>query len=351
MSKDVGKIFYLSGAIEPHREGISKEVFALHNHFKESFVLGTSPDGGFMHSQSRRYCGIPAKLLPTIRYWLRFVARDFQLIHIVHGIDCYHYLKVRRSTPVILTAISVDHILSMNHYEKVQTIVVESARDRQRLVAHGFDPEKVVVIYPGSDLSLFNDKVPPPDGPFKILFASSPFSSEYMVPRGVRLLLEVAKIKTDVEFILLWRKRGDTLSTLRQWISDMALTNVTVIHEDIADINRIFCECHATIVPFTSEKNTKSCPNSAIESLATGRPVLVSDKVGIADVVQKESCGVVFSADTGSVVESIEKMQQGYNAYRKSARTCANTCFDEKVFLASYEKLYTSILLQNRGSA
>jgi len=350
MSKDVGKILYLSGAIEPHREGISKEVFTLHNHFKSSYVLGTSPDGRFMHSQAERYFGIPSRLLPTLRYLVPFVAKTFKLIHIFHGIDCYHYLKAKGGKPVILTAISVDHVLSTDHYKKVRTVVVESSRDREKLIAHGFEPNKVVVIYPGTDLSIFNDTVPPPEGRFRILFASSPFSLEYMEPRGVRLLLEAAKIKSDVEFVLLWRKRGDTLNLLQQWISELSLTNVRVIHEDIEHMNRMFVDSHATIVPFTSEKNTKSCPNSAVESLATGRPVLVSGEVGIADVIQSEQCGVVFQPDAASLGGAITLLQQEYASFQKYARTCANRHFDEKVFLSSYERLYSTVELTTRSA-
>lgn len=348
MPEAIEKILYLSGAIEPHREGISREVFALHSHFKNSYVIGTSPDGRFMHSQASRYFGFPPKFLPALRYCLPVFAHKFKFIHIFHGIDCYHYLKAKGRKPLILTAISVEHVLSMEHYRKVCAVVVESSRDQDKLIAHGFEPDKVIVIYPGADLSVFNDTVPPPAGRFRILFASSPFSLDYMEPRGIRLLLEAAKIKTDVEFVLLWRKRGDTLNCLQKWISELSLTNVRVIYEDIAHMNRMFVDSHATVVPFTSEKNTKSCPNSAVESLATGRPVLVSDKVGIADVVQSEQAGVVFQADAASLATAITLLQQQFETFQKNARACANRHFDVQAFLASYERLYSAIELRTR---
>lgn len=348
MSKTIEKVLYLSGVIEPFREGISKEVFTLHNNLKSSYVVGTSPSGHFMHSQSGRYFGFPSKFLSTLRFWVPLVAHKFCLIHIFQGIDCYHYLKIKGNKPVILTAISVDHILSTEHYRKVHTIVVESLRDREKLIAHGFESNKVIVIFPGTDLSVFNDLIPPPKGRFKILFASSPFSLEYMKPRGVRLLLEAAKIKNDVDFVLLWRKRGGTLNLLQQWISELSLTNVKVIHEDITHINRLFVDSHATIVPFTSEKNTKSCPNSAVESLATGRPVLVSNKVGLADIVKAEQSGVVFEPRIDSLVTAITSLQQRYASLKENSRKCANKYFDEKLFLDSYRRLYETVDLSNR---
>jgi glycosyltransferase involved in cell wall biosynthesis len=322
-------------------------VFALHDSIPGSYVLGTSPDGGFVNSRSQGYCGIPAKLLPTARYWLRFVERNFDLVHIFHGIDCYHYLKAGGSKPVILTAISVDNILSMNHYAKIKTIVVESSRDRQRLVAHGFDPEKVVVIYPGTDLSFFSNKVSPPEGRFKVLFASSPFSPEYMEPRGVRLLLEAAKIMRDVEFVLLWRKRGNTLELLKRWISELGVTNVRVINEDLGDINRYYQESHTTIVPFTTEKNTKSCPNSAIECLASGRPVLASDLVGIADVIACEGCGMVFEPRVDKLVLALKNVIADYAKLQPNAKRCAQTYFSNEAFFETYSRLYRNIHLSN----
>ena len=65
MSEGMNKILYWTGVIEPQREGISKEVFMLHDHFKKSFVIGVSPDGRFDYSSTRRYFGMPHKLLPS----------------------------------------------------------------------------------------------------------------------------------------------------------------------------------------------------------------------------------------------------------------------------------------------
>lgn len=343
----LARILYLCGAIEPQREGISKELFLLHRHNRKSFVVGTSPDGGVVTSREQRYVGIPSKLLPFLRYGVRLIERRFDLLHIFQGMDCYHYLKVKGSRPIVLTAISIENILSMDHYRRVRMIVVECNRDREKLLANGFNPAQVKVIYPGSDLSVFNDNVPPPTGRFRILFASSPFSMEYMEPRGVRLMLEAAKLKTDVEFVLLWRKRGDTLGQLQQWIGELDLKNITVINEDIEQMNRMFVETHATIVPFTSDKHTKSCPNSAIESLATGRPVLLSDKVGIADIVKEGHCGKVFTPEVSSLVAAINDLQHDYVVCGGNARSCAVWHFDETVFISSYMKLYSSILCED----
>lgn len=343
MSETVGKVLYLCGAIDPQREGISKEVFQLHRHKEKSFLVGTSPAGGCMFSLMQRYLGFPAKMLPTLRYWVPFIEKRFDLLHIFHGIDCYHYLKSRGNKPVILTAISIENILSMDHYKRVQKLVVECNRDREKLLANGFLSEQIEVIYPGTDLSLFNAMIPPPDGRFKVLFASSPFSIEYMEPRGVRLLLEAAKIMIDVNFTLLWRKRGATLGLLNQWVKEMELENVTIIDEDIKQMNRMYSGNHVTIVPFTSVHNTKSCPNSAVESLATGRPVLVSDRVGIADLVQNETCGVVFPPDSASLVAAIEEIRLNYDCYRQNARASAEKYFNENAFIESYERLYEGV--------
>ena len=350
MSKNLGRILYWTGTIEPHREGIAKEVFMLHNHFKGSYVIGTSPHGCFMYSKKQRYFGIPSRLLPTVRHWAPYFERGFSISHIIQGIDNYHYLKARGDNPIILTAIAIGEILSMSHYKRVSQVVVECDRDRKKLISYGFAPEKVAVIYPGTDLSIFNCSAPPPEGKFKILFASSPFSFDYMEPRGLRLLLEAANIKRDVDFIFLWRRRGDTFNVLQQWISELSLTNVKVINEDIEHMNKMFSYCHATVAPFTSEKNNKSCPNSLIESLATGRPVLVSDKVGIADIIKKEMNGIVFSADVHSLVDAISKIEKDYILFKKNARPSATKYFNVNSFLNSYERLYQEVSLPNGGT-
>lgn len=346
MSKDLKKILYCTGVIEPHREGISKEVFALHKYFNNSFVIGVSPDSSFKYSHIHNYLGIPRKYLSTHRYWSCFVEKYFSLLHIYQGIDNYHYLKANGNKPLLLTAVSVDGVLSMDHYKRVCRIIVECNRDKEKLVSHGFNSENIIVIYPGTDLFLPDGNIPPSDGTFKILFASSPFSLEYMEARGVRILLEAAKIKKDVEFILLWRQRGNTFETLEQWVNDLSLENVSVVHEDIKNIGDIFLNIHATILPFTTERYTKSCPNSAVESIAMGRPVLVSDKVGIADIIKAEKCGLVFKPNTDNIVDAINNIQKQYYIYQNNALKCAKKYFDQKVFIKLYDNIYNDICKQ-----
>lgn len=339
VSKNIRKILFWTGVIEPHREGISKEVFTLHRHFEDSFVIGTSQGVG-KFSLNERYLSIPCWALPSVRFWARYVEKHFSLSHIVQGMNNYHYLKALGRKPAILTAIAVEDILSMDHYQNVNKIVVECNRDRDKLISHGFDPHKVKVIYPGVDVTNFNhDGLIPPE-PFKILFASSPVSLEYMEPRGIRLLLEAAKIKKDVEFILAWRKWGNTLPLLQQWIRELSLSNVKVIYEDIGDMRGLYRNAHATVLPFTTEKLTKSCPNSAIESLAAGRPVLLSDNVGISDVIDQENCGVIFSPHVEGLINSIKEIQNGYRDYQGNTLDCARKFFDQNSFLEHYAKLY-----------
>ncbi|ABL00066.1 glycosyl transferase, group 1 [Pelobacter propionicus DSM 2379] len=349
VSENIGRILYLCGAIEPHREGISKEVFSLHRYFRDSCVIGTSPDGGFLRSPSQGYFAFPANLLPSLRFWAQLAARNFQLIHVFHGIDCYHYLKMRGNKPMILTAISVDNVLSVDHYAKVRKIVVESVRDRDHLLSVGLPPEKVTVIYPGTDLSVFRAVAPPPiKDRFRVVFASSPFAVEYMESRGVRLMLEAAKARDNIKFVLLWRKRGNTIELLKQWIAELGVTNVTVIHNDLNDMSRFYQESHAAIVPFTTAKNTKSCPNSAVESLATGRPVLASSRVGIADVIVSERCGVVFEPQVDKLVQALDDMIVNYAKLQSKAERCAQTHFSNAAFFESYNKLYCNVLYSER---
>jgi len=343
LQKDMRVLFW-TGMIEPQREGVSKEVFMLHHYFRDSFVIGISPNGGFRYSREERYLGIPYTLLPTIRLWAQYAQRNFKLSHIIQGINNYHYLKAIKRKPVILTAISVDGMLSIEHYQKVDKVVVECNRDRDTLLSYGFRPDKIELIYPGVDLSAFDSGNQLAEGRFKVLFLSSPFSFEYMEPRGIQLLLNVAKILEDVEFILLWRKRGDTYPKVTKWIKELSLPNVKLMHEDVKDMREMYIKTHATVLPFTTDKFTKSCPNSAIESLTARRPLLISDEVGVSDIVQSEACGVVFNPTVEGLKEAIVKLQHGYFDYQKKARSCAIKYFDKSRFIQSYEGLYRKFI-------
>jgi glycosyltransferase involved in cell wall biosynthesis len=297
-------------------------------HCPRSFVYGISSIDFLKFSFRKKYLVHyyrPYSLAPK---FIPVIAKKIDISHIYHSLHNRYFLEHLEKRPIILTVAIGGEVLDLKTYEKIEKIVVESEYDFMRVKNAGIKEEKIRLIYPGLDLSKFSYHAP--EGGFSILFASSPFAKEYFSARGVDLLLSTTEFCKDVHFILAWRKWAGTVKLIKTMVQNNI--NVTLNVENFKDIRPLLNKVHAVIAPFTSQQLTKPCPHSIIECLAAGKPVLVSDKVGIAHIIQEKQSGVVFRPDKEDLVRAIE--------YQMNARTCADEYFSKDLFLKQYDLIY-----------
>lgn len=334
------KIIYWTGVYSPEKEAVSKEIHLLHTHFPGSLVYGISSHDWLKFSLKQRYVVHfyrPYRLAPAL---IPLLSTRFDLSHIYHSLHNRYFLDHLSKKPIILTAATGGDMLEPARYKKIDRIVLESAYDLERVRQAGIPEEKLSIIYPGLDLSKFSYQEPDED--FTILFASSPFSPEYFGARGIDLLIAAAAACQDVRFLLLWRRWSGTEQTITPMIQDK--TNIVLNTNIIRNMGTFLNGVHTVIAPFTSQMLTKPCPNSIIESLAAGKPVLVSDKVSIAYLIEQEQCGIVFPPEKGALVAAIHELKKNYRTYQQHARRCAEKYFSKDTFLAQYESLYNALL-------
>jgi glycosyltransferase involved in cell wall biosynthesis len=112
----------------------------------------------------------------------------------------------------------------------------------------------------------------------------------------------------------------------------------------VPDMTHLFHAADATIAPFTRRLRMKVCPTSLIESLACGRPLLVSSKVGIAGLVRDEECGVVFAPTVDGLCRGVAELRSRHQYYLARARPAAARHFDIADCLAQHEHLYDEVL-------
>jgi glycosyltransferase involved in cell wall biosynthesis len=110
------------------------------------------------------------------------------------------------------------------------------------------------------------------------------------------------------------------------------------------EMTQLFQATDATVAPFLRAADTKVCPTSLIESLACGRPLLVSTKVGIADLVQEEACGEVFEPSVDGLCHAIDALRAGFRQHADNARASAERHFDLRWCLRQHEQLYAEVL-------
>jgi glycosyltransferase involved in cell wall biosynthesis len=101
---------------------------------------------------------------------------------------------------------------------------------------------------------------------------------------------------------------------------------------------------HVTVAPFTAIDRCKPAPNSIIESLACGRPVVVTSKVGLADLIREHCSGVTCGESAESLADALDRVQSDWNDSSARSRSLAENYFSRQRFLQGYAELYEELL-------
>jgi glycosyltransferase involved in cell wall biosynthesis len=339
------RIVYFTNGYLPDREGVSKEILTLYSHFNNRY-----PGKVYLHNLADRwqfslrggFVSYPDMLLPIGYPVLKYLEKTANIAHIYGSLTGRIYLKLIKKRPCILTSASALITERLEEcapsWNSIDMIVLESEQDRLTLLEMGVDSQKIFLVYPGVPT---HDMQPPPmDAPFTILFASAPIEKDpnSLYRRGVGLLIQTAKRLRDCRFIFLWR--GKHTKMLQQMIAEAGTNNIKVIDRIIPNLAVVLESVHCTILSPESWGECKPCPNSLIESLACGRPVLASKVVGISNVIEQEKCGVAFTPDPDEIEKAIHKLQNNYEDYKSNALHVALKYFSTAKFISAYESLY-----------
>ena len=101
---------------------------------------------------------------------------------------------------------------------------------------------------------------------------------------------------------------------------------VAVINE-VADMPELYAQSHVTVIPFMDSRWSPEIPMSAIESLACGRPVVTTNVVEFAEVVQKYRCGCVVEPTVEELKAGLIECQAHYDIYQKNCLQAAEELF------------------------
>ena len=121
-------------------------------------------------------------------------------------------------------------------------------------------------------------------------------------------------------------------------------SRVTVL-DSLVDVNNVLATVHASITLANSPVIVKAYPHSLLESLAAGKPVLVSRAIPMADYVAETGCGIVVEdMSPETILESIEGMAREYARLQKAAQEVGQRDFSLRAMISSYNKVYTNII-------
>lgn len=338
-------LLYLTQRFRPHLEATSKEADLLAKHFKgrihDLHLDGYSKFRLSGSLVSYHFLYYIFGIIPLVLY-----SRN-KIVHLYTSLCDKPYLPFVSKKRMIITSANFftkEKIKEKIKYLiKVQKIIVQSELQKKGLLEAGIKEEKIVVLYPPVELNHFFYQKPTAKK-FTILNASCPGKVRDLRKRGIYLLLEADHFlqNQDVQMKFLWR--GGEFSRFKEKIKDNELKNTIIENKIHKDMNFQYAQVHCTIIPYLQlDEYLKIMPTSAIESLAAGKPVLVSSQTGIAEIVAKEKCGVVFEPTMEGLLKAIQEMKKNYPKYQKNCRKTAERYFSQETFLQKHEEIYGSL--------
>jgi glycosyltransferase involved in cell wall biosynthesis len=335
-------VTYWTGVWDPRQEAISKEVIALRaTRPTRPPVVAFAPNQRPRFSFSERVFVLPGRSWLSFRAAAALLERQGDVTHVFGGTFSWHMFKALGRRPILFTAVvapagSVAHMTT-----QPAAVVVESEAAVQHWIDAGVPRSRVQVVRPGVDLDRFRPLGRPESARFALLFASTPSDPAEIGPRGIPLLVDLARARPDLDVLVPWRRWGD-LGRARRTIDDLnPPANFLVAHEGIADMTAWYARAHATVACFAPGVG-KSVPTFLLEGLASGRPFLTTCE-GVASAARDASAGIMVEPTVASLSSAADRLRDAWAEFSVRARVAAEQYFDVTRFLRQYETLYDDV--------
>jgi glycosyltransferase involved in cell wall biosynthesis len=219
----------------------------------------------------------------------------------------------------------------------LQRIVVSNERDAATLESWGLS--NYALIAPGIDTSGIARRALPLKEEMTLLMASAPWHSRHFDLKGVDVLLESVARLPYLKLILLWR--GLLADELAARIARFGVEDRVEVINEHADVDAQLARAHATVLLAKEGYVVKAFPHSLVESLAGGKPVIVSSKIPMADYVARHGCGIVVD-DVGvpEVMAAVEAMKRDYQQLVRSTTALPRDDFSLSTLIERHRSLY-----------
>ena len=345
------RVTYWTGTWDPAKEAISKEIAVLRAaRAQRCPVISLSQGQATAVDLGNSVLRVSARHFPVLRMLAPLLERQGDVTHVFGSLNSWHLLRCTGRRPTLLTVALSGQPADAQIHAHVRMFAVESERLAEELRRTGIPDARVRLVYPGVDLQEYRPGLHPPPAPFRLLFASSPADAEEFNARGIPLLVDAARLLPDIEVVLLWREWGDQSAALRALDELRPPSNVRIEYLAGRHMSAVYQSVHAVACVY-AEGFGKSCPNSLVEGLACGVPVIVADTCGIASLVAHAGAGIAVPRDPRHLAAAVIALRSAPDRYAMAARALAEARFDYARFLSEYADLYREVCHPFAGQA
>ena len=221
-------------------------------------------------------------------------------------------------------------------FKKVKRIFVQNMENRKFFLQHNIGINKLELL-PGSGVNLIQySPLEYPDEQ-KIHFA---FISRIMKEKGIDQYLNMAKYIKKRHPQTCFHICGFCEEEYENVLKEYEEQGIIVYHGLVKEIRTILKDIHCTIHP---SYYPEGISNVLLESAASGRPIITTDRSGCKEVVDDGINGyIVPEKDQKKLIEAVEKFLGLSNKERKemgqAGRKKVEEKFDRKIVINAYLK-------------
>ncbi len=228
----------------------------------------------------------------------------------------------------------------MPFFSSVAAITVADERSLERLRSWGFDNS--ILVRPGIDTARFTCSPLPLRSKIKLMVGSAPWSPAQFRSKGIDALLAAARRLPRLHLVFLWR--GVLVEAMERRVRRMNLEGQVEILNRKVDVNEVLSGVHASIALATDPAVIRPYPHSLMESLAAGKPVIVSRCIPMADYVERTGCGkVVEGTGLTGILDAVEELAREYPGLQGAAQRVGRRDFSQQTMIASFQEVYERV--------
>lgn len=320
----------------PKAEAISQEITALRSRFDGDVIYVNPNQHSFLY--------IPRLLFGFHKLReLRMREADVK-IHHFYNPDPFPFLYLRKLQRPVIYSVTCgvnDKRPNIAFFSSLAAVAAADERSLKRLKSWGI--ENTFLVQPGIDTDRFTCSPIPLRSEIKLMVGSAPWAKGQFRTKGVNALLAAAHQAPHLHLVFLWR--GILADEMAHRVRQMNLEKqVTVLNQQV-EVNRVLADVHASITLASNSAIIKSFPHSLLDSLAAGKPVLVSRAIPMSDYVERTGCGKVIEQVTpANILSAVDELSQQYDDLQKSARQVGQQDFTQQAMIASFQKVYDYVL-------
>lgn len=316
-------MLYISDFFTRHKEAVSNQLELLANHKSGKIIAATRFMGQRALHKNDRKDGIyivPPLLYPMTLALVLMSSRSPVHIFEEESFRWKRFLLNMSGRPLYVSLYrrpEAHHINYLRTYKYLKKIFVELPVHKEQLVSQGFSPEVIGITPTPSKVVRKMSRKKFDQNNINIVFASwNNSENNALYDRGVIYLLDL--LVKNPEYSLTIPLRDS--KTAEFW--DIARDKGVANRVKLLSINRpeelelLFDE--SDFVSFVAQDRVvKDVPNSLIDGLSYGKPVIISDVLDFWTVVNEQAIG--YTIKTGAMPKRLKVTGEEYAAMSKRA--------------------------------